>query len=668
MSEQLRYIPGIGPKVEATLLEMGITSRFELLNFFPTRYRDYEETERIDGEKVTVIGSVFRDPRTVRLRGKQILKTQIQHNGDVLEVVVFNRNYLAGQLQVGSEVLVSGKYDEKQRKITAQEVRLVSDKGVDTLVAHYPLPPGMSKARFAKIMLAVFESIEIQNILPEYLHEKYRLISRREAYRLIHFPETYEDIEQARRYLKYEELFLFQLQMRMLHYMNANVAAVGDMKAFEKSRVDAFIAKLPFTLTDGQAQAVAEILNDLEQPQAMNRLLQGDVGSGKTVVGAIGLYANALAGYQGAFMAPTEILAEQHYEGLSELFAGMPVQVALLTSSTPKRERKQMLAELQAGLLDIIIGTHALIQDDIHFAKLGMVITDEQHRFGVEQRRILRLKGERVDVLSMSATPIPRTMAISVFGDMDVSSIRELPSGRKQIQTELYMEEQWDLVVEQMVGELRAGRQAYIVCPLIEESEHLDVQNATELYEHLRAELPEFRIGLLHGKQKSDMKQETIDAFKDHQLDVIVSTTVIEVGVNVPNATIMIVYDADRFGLAQLHQLRGRVGRGQYQSYCYLVTKTKKERLQILAETTDGFRISEYDLFTRGPGDFFGHKQSGLPDFKVANIVEDFKILEVARDDVQQMIASRDLFSSPDCARLREYLDRKSLLNKGQVD
>ncbi|WP_414739309.1 ATP-dependent DNA helicase RecG, partial [Macrococcoides canis] len=428
---------------------------------------------------------------------------------------------------------------------------------------------------------------------------------------------------------------------------------------YDIRKVKAFIDTLPFELTDAQKQVVNEIFRDMKHEYRMNRLLQGDVGSGKTVVAAICMYALMTAGRQSALMVPTEILAEQHAESLSEIY-GDSLNIALLTSSIKGKKRRLILEALERGDIDVIVGTHALISEPVQFHDLGLVITDEQHRFGVNQRKLLREKGNDANVLFMTATPIPRTLAISVFGELDVSTIKQMPKGRKPIITEWAKHEEIEIVHDKTACEIRAGRQVYVICPLIEASEHLDVKNAIEIYETYQALFGADKVGLLHGKMKTEEKDEVMNKFQNHEFDVIVSTTVVEVGVNVPNATMIVIYDAQRFGLSTLHQLRGRVGRSSYQSYCILVgnpeSETGIERLQIMTQTTDGFVLSEKDLEMRGPGDFFGIKQSGLPDFKVANIVEDYRMLEVARDEASELIISGAI-EQPELHALKMRLD-----------
>ncbi len=470
----------------------------------------------------------------------------------------------------------------------------------------------------------------------------------------------------------FEELLVFQLRIQALRKARRDDEK-GVSIQYDLEKLRAFIQTLPYELTGAQKRVVNEICKDLKSWHRMNRLLQGDVGSGKTVVAAIGLYAAVTAGFQGALMAPTEILAEQHAENLHAWFEPIGVRTALLSGSTKVKARRDILERLANGEIDILIGTHALIQPDVEFKQLGFVITDEQHRFGVEQRRVLRDKGQNPDVLFMTATPIPRTLAITAFGEMDVSIIDELPAGRKQIETHWMKHEQIGAVLTKMEAELAAGRQAYVICPLIEESDKLDVQNAVEVFEQLTTYFHgRFNVGLMHGRLHPDEKDAVMRTFSEGNIQVLVSTTVVEVGVNVPNATFMVIYDAERFGLAQLHQLRGRVGRGEHQSYCVLLADPKteegKERMMSMTETNDGFRLAEKDLELRGPGDFFGKKQSGLPEFKMADLVHDYRALEVARQDAVRLIESEAFWSSDEYEPLRKMLAASGALEGERID
>lgn len=505
---------------------------------------------------------------------------------------------------------------------------------------------------------------QIEEILPAELRKKYKLISRASAMYYLHFPKGKQEGRQARRRMVFEELFLYELKIMWLRrFHRQEVKGLAHQFADEKIR--AFIDRLAFPLTGAQKRVTDEILSDLRQPLQMNRLLQGDVGSGKTVVAAIALYANYLSGYQGALMVPTEILAEQHAASLKELLSGWNMQVVTLTGRMTAREKKDALGQIQMGMADVVVGTHALIQETVVFRKLGLVIADEQHRFGVKQRALLRAKGEVPDVLSMTATPIPRTLSITVFGEMDVSTIDEMPAGRQPVDTYWVKKELWPRIINFIQKECTEGRQAYVICPLIEESEKLDLQNAQQVFEQLAIELTPVRVGLLHGRMSSAEKDEVMRSFANNEVQVLVSTTVVEVGVNVPNATVMAIYDADRFGLAQLHQLRGRVGRGGGASTCVLVANPKSEtgieRMRIMSETTDGFEISRRDLELRGPGDFLGVKQSGLPDFKVADLNHDLKVLEVARTDAADYVNREDFETAPETTALAEYLRLQDL-------
>lgn len=482
---------------------------------------------------------------------------------------------------------------------------------------------------------------QIEENLPLPLREKYRLLNRQQAMYAMHFPKDKEESHQAKRRVVFEEFFLFQMKLQALK-QKEKAAINGLSIQYDVKRLKGFIERLPFELTQAQKKVTNEICADLKSPQHMQRLLQGDVGSGKTVVAAIALYATLTAGFQGALMVPTEILAQQHMESLNQLFDPLEVSTALLTGSTKAKERRVILEQLANGEIDVIVGTHALIQEDVTFSHLGLVITDEQHRFGVNQRRILREKGLRPDVLFMTATPIPRTLAITAYGEMDVSIIDELPAGRIPIETRWVRPGQLDSVLDWSYRELQQGHQMYVICPLIEESETLDVKNATEVYEHLQAFYGDaYQVGLLHGKMKNQEKEAIMTEFKENQMQILVSTTVIEVGVNVPNATVMLIIDAERFGLAQLHQLRGRVGRGAKASYCILVADPKNEtgaaRMKIMTETNNGFVLSEEDLKLRGPGEVFGFRQSGIPQFIAGDLVADATILEVARSEAQKV-------------------------------
>ncbi|GAB7388094.1 ATP-dependent DNA helicase RecG [Bacillaceae bacterium] len=679
LSESVMKLQGVGEERAKDLRSLGIETIQDLLEYFPYRYEDYRIRDLAqvrDGEKVTVKGTIYGEP-SVRFYGqnKSRLSVRIVVDRIAVTAVWFNRHFLKNQLQTGREIVITGKWERGRQQITVSEHRFPeSSKGkeIGTLQPVYSTCGSLTQAFLRRIIrqaLARYGNL-LGEILPAELVARYKLMPRREAIARIHFPEGVKDGVLARRRFVYEEFFLFQLKMQVYRKLQRKRAGVKQDVPLEEVR--RFIAGLPFSLTAAQKTAVREILRDMMSPHAMNRLLQGDVGSGKTVVAVIALYATVKAGYQGALMVPTEILAEQHFASLKQYLSPFGVEVALLSGSATARQRKDILAQLQTGLIDVIVGTHALIQEDVFFARLGLVVIDEQHRFGVEQRKQLRKKGLSPDVLVMTATPIPRTLAIAVFGDMDVSTIDELPAGRKKVETYWVKHALFERVLHFMGKELAKGRQAYVICPLIEESEKLDVQNALDLHARLTRFFPQYRIGLLHGKMSAAEKEEVMRQFSANQVQVLVSTTVVEVGVNVPNATVMVIYDAERFGLAQLHQLRGRVGRGSEQSYCILVadpkTETGKERMRVMSETADGFEISRRDLVLRGPGDFFGTKQSGLPEFKVADLVEDFQVMEWARRDVNRLIAEKAFWQDGRYAPLREYLRKESVLEEKVLD
>lgn len=678
LNQSITVIKGIGEETADTLAEMKITTVLDLLEYFPYRFEDYRLKDLADvvhEEKVTVEGKVHSEPSLIYYgKKKSRLTIRVLVGNYLIQVVFFNQPYLKPKLAVNEMITITGKWDQHRQTITGNELQIGSNKKNNAFEPVYLLRGKLTMKGIRKFIQLAFHQYGhlIEETLPESLIKKYKLFHRREALRAMHFPLNQEDVKQARRRFVYEEFLLFQLKMQALRKFEREHSPGLEQK-YQLKEVKQFIESLPFPLTNAQKRVVNEILSDLKSPFRMNRLLQGDVGSGKTVVAAIGLYASITAGYQGALMVPTEILAEQHSESLKALLEPFDVKCELLTSSVKGKRRKEILQELANGKIDLLIGTHALIQDEVIFSKLGFVITDEQHRFGVEQRRILREKGENPDVLFMTATPIPRTLAITVFGEMDVSIIDEMPAGRKTIETYWAKQEMLDRVLAFVEKELRKGRQGYVICPLIEESDKLDVQNAIEVHSTLTHYFQNrFKIGLMHGRLGSEEKDAVMKEFSTNEIQVLVSTTVVEVGVNVPNATIMVVYDAERFGLSQLHQLRGRVGRGSEQSYCVLLanpkSETGKERMKIMTETNDGFVLSEKDLELRGPGDFFGKKQSGMPEFKVADMVLDYRALETAREDAQKLIQSNVFWTSAEFGHLRSQLENTGVLEGEKLD
>lgn len=665
LQDPVTALSGVGEKRAETLANLGIETIEDLLSYYPFRYEDIQERqiqEINDQEKVTLKGLVV-SPALLNRFGykKSKLSFRLMQENDVFMVSFFNQPYLKDKVVVGEEIAIYGRWDAKRQTLNGMKI-LSSSSQNEGFSPIYHVNKSIRQTTLIQLIKQAFEQYYgyIEENLPQNLVDKYRLFARNEAMWAMHFPKTMEDHHQAKRRVIFEEFFVFQMKIQGLK-TKEKAEKNGLSIPYDIQKLKAFIASLPFELTNAQKKVTNEICKDLLSPKHMQRLLQGDVGSGKTIVAAIVLYAATTAGFQGALMVPTEILAQQHYQSLAELLRPFEVNVALLTGSTKTKERQQILADLKSGELDIIIGTHALIQDEVDFAHLGLVITDEQHRFGVNQRKVLREKGYKPDVLFMTATPIPRTLAITAYGEMDVSIIDEMPAGRIPIVTRWVLPKQLDQVLKWGQTELASHHQMYVICPLIEESESLDVENAQKIYEQLRDYYaPDYQVGLLHGRMKNDEKDAVMQAFKENQLQVLVSTTVIEVGVNVPNATAMIIIDADRFGLAQLHQLRGRVGRGSQASYCILVANPKnevgKERMKIMTQTNNGFVVSQKDLELRGPGEVFGNRQSGLPVFHFADIVADAHILEVAKEEAQAIYAQKDWQILPMYQDLVNYL------------
>lgn len=672
LNDPVTMLAGVGAKRADSLASLGIQTIEDLLTYYPFRYEDIQErnlNEILDQEKVTLKGLVVSPPVMSRFGYKKNrLQFRMMQDHAVFNVSFFNQPYLKDKVILSEEIAVYGKWDAKRKSLNG--MKILGSQAVDDFSPIYHVNKSIRQTTLVDLIRRGFEEYGdlIEENLPNGLVEKYRLLDRPTAVKSMHFPKNHEENHQAKRRIVFEEFFLFQMRLQGLK-KSEKAETNGIEILYDIQRLKQFIQKLPFELTDAQKRVTNEICRDLRRPQHMQRLLQGDVGSGKTIVAAIALYAAVTAGFQGALMVPTEILAQQHMESLLQLFDAQEVKLALLTGSTKAKERRELLELLEQGEIDIVVGTHALIQEGVEFQHLGLVITDEQHRFGVNQRKVLREKGWRPDVLFMTATPIPRTLAITAYGEMDVSVIDELPAGRIPIETRWVRTPQLNSVLDWTWKELAKGHQMYVICPLIEESEALDVKNAVEIYEKLSALFaPQYEVGLLHGKMKNQEKEAIMETFKENKMQILVSTTVIEVGVNVPNATVMLIMDADRFGLAQLHQLRGRVGRGSDASYCVLVANPKNElgieRMKIMTETNNGFILSEKDLELRGPGEVFGFRQSGLPQFAIADLVTDSNILEVARDEAQKLWQLKDWQLLPECQHLVRSLDLENQDNR----
>ncbi|GAB4072438.1 ATP-dependent DNA helicase RecG [Barrientosiimonas marina] len=673
LSDPVTVLKGVGEKASADLGEIGISTVEDLLFYFPYRY-DVTEikplSELIHDDKVTIEGKVIYPP-SVQFYGpkKSRLSFNVDVEGVAVKAVMFNRSFAKNQLNSGDTVTLTGKWDAHRLQITVSHYKKGPADQQNTIQPVYSLKGNLTNGVLKKAISSALTSDQqtITELLPVRYLEGYKLPDRPQAVATMHFPESRVDLKHARRRFTYEEFLLFQLKMQLLRKLKRESSS-GNAQHFEQATLKQFISQFPFSFTDAQNKALKQILADMKSPYCMNRLLQGDVGSGKTAVAEVCLYASITAGKQGALLVPTEILAEQHFQSLQETFDDK-ASVALLTGSVKGKKRQEILTGIARQEIDIVVGTHALIQDDVTFYDLGFAIVDEQHRFGVRQRRALREKALNPDVLFMTATPIPRTLAITAFGDMDVSVIDEMPSGRKTIETYWAKENTLDRVLTFIGKRAEQGEQAYVVCPLIEESDKLDIQNAVDLYQQLATFYSgALTVGLLHGRLSPDEKDSIMKQFAAGNVDVLVSTTVVEVGVNVTAATTMVIYDAERFGLSQLHQLRGRVGRGDKQSYCILLAdpkgETGRERMRIMTETNNGFELSERDLKLRGPGDFFGKKQSGLPAFKVADMIHDYRALETARKDAEEIIENGMLEHDPECRQLQQYLEQEAVFQE----
>lgn len=641
----LEDIKGIGPKSLLALKALNLYTKDDVINYFPYRYNVYTPVkirECSEGDTCTITGYVESLPKVFFIR-KNLNKLSFAFNtgSELVNVTIFNRAYLKPNIRIKSYISVIGKYNRKSNTFMASDIKLTPiTKTVIEPVYH--LNQGIKRSNFKKLVDEILDNtVEIKSNVPDYLIEKYNFINKKEAVTNVHKPKDINSLKKADLHLIYEELFTFMLKVSYLKEKNASDGKF-NIKSFDEDKVNNFISSLPFNLTDGQMQAVDDIKGDFLSKKKMNRLILGDVGSGKTIVSFIALYMNMLAGYQGVLMAPTEILAVQHFNNMKSLF-GDKLNIQLLTSSTKKGERNKILQNLKNGETQVLIGTHSLLNDELVYNNLGLVITDEQHRFGVNQRQTLQEKGKDVDVLYMSATPIPRTLALTIYGDMDITEIRTKPGGRKEIITKIFKNSELKNVLEKMLDEIKAGHQIYVVAPLIddEEDEKMNVTSLKDKFDvAFNGMVP---TGLLHGKMKPNQKDEVMNSFKNGDTKILISTTVIEVGVDVKNATMMVIFNAERFGLATLHQLRGRVGRNDMQSYCYLISDYDAERLKVLEESNDGFYISEQDFELRGGGDIFGIRQSGEQSFKIANLNRDYKILMQCKSDAEEFLKSKNL-------------------------
>ncbi len=645
----INEVKGIGPKATMLFNRLNIYTVMDLVEHYPYRYEIIKRSnlkEANEGDKVIIDGKIDSTPILVRLKGnlnKMNLRV-VTSDGLVVGVSIFNRAFLKKDLVVGTGITIFGKFEKSKNIILASEIRLGLLPKEEKIESVYHGTAGLnSKNISAFINTALMQySKEIEDYIPKYLTIKYDFLNKKTALNIVHNPSTREKLKNAMIRLKYEELFLFMTKINYLKLKNKKVDD-GFCKKYDIDKFNKLLESLPFKLTVDQEKVLNEILDDLKSNKRMNRLLQGDVGSGKTIISILSMYANFLSGYQGALMVPTEILAIQHFNTIKEIFKDNDVNVELLVGSLSKKEKDRIHNGLKDGTINLVVGTHALIQEDVVYNNLGLVITDEQHRFGVLQRTNLKNKGNMPDVLYMSATPIPRTYALTIYGDMDISTIKSMPIGRKPIKTYLRSNNDIKDVLEKMYAELKENHQIYVIAPLIEESDNLDLTSVLELKDKMELAFgKKYNIGVVHGKLNQSDKDKIMNDFVSNKVQILISTTIIEVGVDVPNTTMIVIFDANRFGLSTLHQLRGRVGRSNLQSYCILISDFDTERLKVMEKTNDGFEISEEDFRLRGHGDLFGTKQSGDMTFKIADLKEDYKILIQAKKDSEEFLESDD--------------------------
>ena len=689
-TKDVMYLRGVGPKTAGLFNKLGVYTVYDLLTYYPKKYIDYSKRILIRDLKpdadATVFGTVSKVKTFTSKKKLTVMTVTIQDESASLDLTFFyastNRfliEHYKSNFKAGTRIMVSGqvKVDSYTKRLTLSKTEYQKVDGdfyetdnlnVGRIVPVYGLCEDLNIKTLRRAISNALEdySNTIKNIIPDSIREEYGILEKNKAIKSIHFPKNFEDAEKARTSIVFEELFLLELKMGILKQEHIkNISSTG-LKVEEEGLVRKFLKGLPFELTSAQKRAINEIFNDINSGKPMQRLLQGDVGSGKTVVACTMLLAAVENGYQAAIMAPTEILAAQHFNNFVSLLTPLGVNIALFTSSNPQKQKKLLETNLLNGQIDIAVGTHALIQSNIEFKNLGAVIIDEQHRFGVKQRNALKSKASVPQMLTMSATPIPRTLALTAHGDLDLTVIDELPAGRKEIKTSLIKLSEHKKAYNLIKDEIKKGYQAYIVFPLIEESETISARAATKEAENLRQGIfKDYRVGLLHGKMSAEEKDDVMKAFKSKKYDILVSTTVIEVGVDVPNATVMMIENAERFGLSQLHQLRGRVGRNSLQSYCILVSSSNNQdtlaRLNIMTQTNDGFIIAEKDLEIRGPGEFLGIRQSGLPELNLTDLTKDLKILEVARKSAFEFLEKNNIKDYP---VLNKYIEKNLNLTK----
>ena len=678
LNKDIQFVKGIGPKKAAKLNKLNIFTIKDLLYYFPRAYEDRSNVKKIyqleHDEKACTKG-IISDIKTHEARNKiKVTKFIIRDESGFLSLVFFNQEYLTKVFKKGDSVIAYGKVKKEGGflEMNSPQIEHFTNSPTSTckLIPVYPLTYGVTSKDIISTIKSIYtnEKVIIQEYLPQEIINKYKLCSIDFAVKNLHMPQDKQSLKIALYRMIFEEFLILQIG---LFYFKSGIDDSEGIKFEKKEKLNDIIKSLPFNLTNAQNRALSEVIEDMTSDNVMNRLVQGDVGSGKTIVAVLVLALSVLNGYQGALMAPTEILARQHYISLNETLSPFDIKVDLLVGSLTKKQKEKVLERIKNHEVDILIGTHALIEDNVEFNNLGIVVTDEQHRFGVRQRAKLSSKGSNPDILVMTATPIPRTLALILYGDLDISIIDELPPGRQPIDTRAFESKKRDFIYTNFIrDEITKGRQVYVVCPLVKESEAIEAKAAEDLRDELKEKyFSDLNVEVLHGKMKPSLKDKIMNDFKNNKIQILVSTTVIEVGVNVPNATLMIIENAERFGLAQLHQLRGRVGRGSHKSHCILIYSSKtnvcKERMEIMEETNDGFRISEKDLEIRGPGEFFGTRQHGIPELKVANIFKHIKVLKLAQEESKNIFREdKNLNKKEHILLKKEMIEKFSNINK----
>lgn len=670
LDTNIQYMKGVGPTRSELLQKIGIQTVKDLMEYYPRNYEDRTKLKKIDefevGQMMLFVATVSSNVKVQRIRKNLcIYSTFVSDETGTCKMTWYNQNYIKTKLLEGNQYLFYGKVAQEHGRFAIESAQIYEVDELDKIQGIYPIYPltaGITQNYLFKLIHNLYDqNILIKEIFSNEFRQKYSLAEINYAMKNVHFPRSFASVNIARNRIIFEELFLFQLALLS---MKNNINEKVKTEAYQDVDITPFLELLPFSLTNAQKRVIEEIRLDVTSHKIMNRLVQGDVGCGKTMVAAIAMYMAVKNGYQATMMAPTTILANQHFEELSPYFQKLGMTTEIITSSTTKKKKENIIERLKKKEIDILIGTHSLIEDNIEFENLGMVITDEQHRFGVKQRMRLTHKGENVETLVMTATPIPRTLAIILYGDLDLSIIDEMPPGRTPVKTGVRDESQEDKINQFLKSQILQGRQIYVVCPLVEENEDLDLKSVQALFEKYKNEIfCEYEVEFLHGKMKNKEKDAIMQRFKENKIHILISTTVIEVGISVSNATVMVIENADRFGLAALHQLRGRVGRGKYQSYCILKSNNKsanaRERLKIMEKSNNGFEIAEKDLELRGPGDFFGIRQSGMPEFKLANLLTDVTILKDSQQAAKELIEQ-----DPGLKKEENIFIRNALLEK----